>query len=125
LQISVSYSSKNSDLNNIYMAIDIFGQTGQCMLSLCNVMVGTAFDSLPPNGRLCCRIERFPLSPGQYPITLFCRVNGDIADWVQQAALLSVEPGDFFGTGRLPQPTHGGGLVPQDWHVEESRASTQ
>jgi len=111
LQISVSYISKNSDLNNIYMAIDIFEQTGQCMLSLCNVMVGTEFDSLPPNGRLCCRIERFPLSPGQYPITLFCRVNGDIADWVQQAALLSVEPGDFFGTGRLPQPTHGGALV--------------
>ena len=125
LQISVSYISKNSDLNNIYMAIDIFEQTGQCMLSLCNVMVGTEFDSLPPNGRLCCRIERFPLSPGQYPITLFCRVNGDIADWVQQAALLSVEPGDFFGTGRLPQPTHGGGLVPQDWHVEEGRASIQ
>jgi len=88
-------------------------------------MVGTEFDSLPPNGRLCCRIERFPLSPGQYPITLFCRVNGNIADWVQQAALLSVEPGDFFGTGRLPQPAHGGGLVPQDWHVEEGRASTQ
>jgi hypothetical protein len=73
--------------------------------------------------RLCCRIQRFPLSPGQYPITLFCRVNGDIADWVQQAALLSVEPGDFFGIGRLPQPTHGGGLVPQNWHVKEGRAS--
>jgi lipopolysaccharide transport system ATP-binding protein len=119
LQIAVTYTSSHGDLKNVYMAIDIFEQTGQCMLSLCNVMVGTDFHALPQRGRLSCGIERFPLSPGQYPITLFCRANGDIADWVQQAAVLSVEPGDFFGTGRLPPPTHGGVLVPQKWHVEE------
>jgi len=124
LQISVGYINNGGNLKNVYMAIDIFEQTGQCMLSLCNVMVGTEFSSLPAKeGRFSCRIERFPLSPGRYPITLFCRANGDIVDWVQQAALLSVEPGDFFGTGRLPPSTHGGVLVPQDWQVEEGGAS--
>jgi len=119
LQISVSYRGYN--LTNVYMAIDIFDPTGQCMLSLCNVMVGVEFNSLPPEGRLFCRIEHFPLSSGQYPITLFCRVNGDIVDWIQQAVLLSVEPGDFFGTGRLPPSTNGGALVPHHWRVEEER----
>ena len=119
LQISVGYIGSDDDLSNIYMAIDIFEQTGQCMLSLCNVMVGTEFNSVPSKGRFSCRIERLPLLPGRYPITIFCRANGDIVDWVQQAGLLSVEPGDFFGTGRLPPSTHGGTLVPHHWQVEE------
>jgi len=45
-------------------------------------------------------------------------VNGTIADWVQQAAILTVEAGDFFGSGRLPPKTHGGLLVLQEWNVE-------
>jgi hypothetical protein len=30
-----------------------------------------------------------------------------------------VEPGDFFGTGRLPPTSHGGLLVEQEWNVRE------
>ena len=61
-----------------------------------------------PDGMRVTVRERFPLAPGQYHVTLFCRVNGTIADWLSQAAVLTVEPGDFFGTGRLPAPTYGG-----------------
>jgi lipopolysaccharide transport system ATP-binding protein len=123
VEFSVGYITNDRNLKNVYIAIDIFEQAGQCMISLCNVMVGTEFQSLPEQGRLCCRVERFPLSPGRYPITLFCRVNGDVADWIQQAVVLPVEPGDFFGTGRLPPPTHGGVLVLQNWYAEEASAS--
>src|SRR5262245_21647879 len=89
-----------------------------CMLVMDNEMVGAAFDLIPSSGRFTCRIERFPLSPGQYHLTLFCRVNGEIADWVQHAALVIVEEGDFYGTGRLPPSSHGGLLVAQDWNVK-------
>jgi hypothetical protein len=65
--------------------------------------------------------QRFPLAPGHYTVTLFCRVNGTIADWLQQAAVLTVEPGDFYGTGRLPTPTLGGVMVPQRWRLENQR----
>jgi lipopolysaccharide transport system ATP-binding protein len=41
-----------------------------------------------------------------------------MADWVQRAALLVVEPGDFYGTGRLPPATHGGVLVKQTWELD-------
>jgi lipopolysaccharide transport system ATP-binding protein len=89
------------------------------MLILNSEMVGTNFDTIPSSGRFTCRIERFPLAPGQYYLTLFCRINGAIADWVQQAALLIVEGGDFYGSGRLPPSSHGGFLVAQDWNLEE------
>jgi len=121
VEFSVGYTSDGADLKNVYMAIDIFALSGQCMLSLNNDMVGVEFGAAPSKGRLCCRIERLPLAPGHYSVTLFCRVNGTIADWLQQAAALTVEAGDFFGTGSLPAPTLGGCLVPQCWRLESQQ----
>jgi lipopolysaccharide transport system ATP-binding protein len=120
LLISVAYTSTSDTVKNVEMSIDVFAQNGQCMLMLNNGMVGADFESVPGVGLFSCRVERFPLSPGQYPITLFCRANGTIADWVQQAALLTVEPGDFYGTGRLPHATHGGFLIPQKWQIQSN-----
>jgi lipopolysaccharide transport system ATP-binding protein len=123
LEFSVSYKGTGADIRNVAMSIDIFAQSGQCMMILNNEMTGVNFASAPAVGRFRCKVERFPLSPGQYFITLFCSVNGSISDWVQQAAVLTVEAGDFFRSGRLPPPTHGGFLVPQEWYVEEAMTS--
>jgi lipopolysaccharide transport system ATP-binding protein len=119
VEFSVGYKSTDGNIRNVAMSIDIFAQSGQCMIILNNEMIGVDFTSAPAVGRFRCRVGRFPLSPGQYYITLFCSVNGSISDWVQQAAVLTVEAGDFFGSGRLPPPTHGGFLVPQEWHLED------
>ncbi len=124
LLISVAYTSTSDTVKNVEISIDIFAQNGQCMLMLSNAMVGADFESVPGVGRFSCRVECFPLSPGQYPITLFCRVNGIIADWVSEAALLTVEPGDFYGTGRLPPATHGGFLIPQKWQIQSNLANS-
>jgi lipopolysaccharide transport system ATP-binding protein len=119
IQFSVGYESTDRNLKNLEISIDIFAQSGQCMIILNNELVGVNLDSAPSSGRFNCRVERFPLSPGTYYITLFGRVNGSIADWVQQVAMLTVEAGDFFGSGRLPPTTHGGFLVLQEWNLEE------
>ena len=118
VQFSVGYKSLETQ-RNVEVSVELFAQSGQCMLIMNSEMVGVAFDSIPSTGRFTCRIERFPLSPGQYHLTLFCRVNGSIADWVQHAALVIVEGGDFYGTGRLPPSSHGGFLVAQDWNIED------
>jgi lipopolysaccharide transport system ATP-binding protein len=46
-------------------------------------------------------IDPIPLMPGKYWLTLFCKYNGEIADWVSNAFLFSVEAGDFYGSGKL------------------------
>jgi lipopolysaccharide transport system ATP-binding protein len=124
VEFSVGYSSVDGNLKNVQMSVDIFTTSGQCMLILNSEMVGMDFESIPQTGRFSCRITRFPLASGQYHITLFCRVNGVIADWIQQAMLLTVEAGDFFGTGRLPPSSHGGFLTPQDWRVESTETAS-
>ncbi len=117
LEISIGYRSDTGTLGNVSVAISVNTLSGHCMLVLSSQMVGRSFDALPSSGRFCCAIQRFPLAPGQYYLSLHCEVNGVLADWVQQAVQLTVEAGDFFGTGRLPPPTHGGLLIPHSWHV--------
>ncbi|HLH31397.1 MAG TPA: Wzt carbohydrate-binding domain-containing protein, partial [Terriglobia bacterium] len=121
VQVSVDYTSPGARLRNVELYIELYAQSGQCMLTLNNEMAGASFDSIPASGRLTCRIKRFPLSPGEYYITLFGKVNGRIADWVQHAALVTVEGGDFFGSGRLPARNEGGCLVLQEWNVQQRK----
>jgi lipopolysaccharide transport system ATP-binding protein len=36
-------------------------------------------------------------------------------DWIQEAVTLTVEDGDFFGTGRTVPSSHAGVLVAHRW----------
>jgi lipopolysaccharide transport system ATP-binding protein len=87
---------------------------------LSNEMMGTDWPALPERGRIECALRRLPLMPGQYHINVYCTVNGVLADWVQDAATITVEPGDYFGTGKLPPSSHGGLLVGQEWNLRET-----
>ena len=45
--------------------------------------------------------------PGRYGFTIYCTINGVVSDWVQNAGFFDVEPGDYYGTGKL-QPSDQG-----------------
>jgi lipopolysaccharide transport system ATP-binding protein len=124
LEISVAYRGDEDTFYRVSMSIGVYTLAGQCMLILSNEMVGTEFDLVPSRGQFSCLVRRLPLTPGQYYLNVYCTVNGVLADWVQQAAHLMVEAGDFFGTGRLPPQTHGGMLVTQDWRVKNMQGES-
>lgn len=118
LTISLGYSAQDTTpLTNVNVSIGVYTITGQCVSVFNNEIAGAEFASLPARGSIVCEVGRLPLSPGQYVLNVYCEVNGVLADWVQSAATLSIDPGDFFGTGRLPPESHGGVLLPQDWSV--------
>jgi hypothetical protein len=52
---------------------------------------------------------------------LLCKIQETVADLVQPAATITVVPGDFFGSGKLPSPQNGEVLVDFDWRVVESK----
>lgn len=118
LEIVLAYRGGAGPLPNANVSIGIYTSSGQCMLVLNNEMAGAGFETVPSEGRMSCKVLRFPLAPGTYHVNLYGEINGVLADWVQQAAFLTVEGGDFFGTGRLPPTSHGGFLVPQGWRLE-------
>jgi lipopolysaccharide transport system ATP-binding protein len=63
-------------------------------------------DELPPCGRFECLIPRLPLNRGCYVYNVMAEIGpeGEAEDWVQGAGSFTVEQGDFYGTGKLPEP---------------------
>jgi len=56
--------------------------------------------SLAPDGFIDCIVDELPLSLGTYYLGPFIEVNGVIQDWLDSAATLYVEDGNFYGTGK-------------------------
>ena len=105
----------NQDPKNIIAAISITARTGEFITMLCNHLASEAFDVIAPQGVIACIVKKLPLAPGSYTLNLTIRQNNIIQDWIQEAVIMTVEGGDFYGTGRLPPPTHGGVLFEQSW----------
>jgi lipopolysaccharide transport system ATP-binding protein len=65
-----------------------------------------------------CRVPRLPLRPGKYGLRFVATVKGVLADFIEDAGVLHVSEGDYFGTGRLPPPAGGAFLVQHSFEIE-------
>ena len=111
----IYYSSEKANVQNIIVGIGITSNTGAFVSLLSSELAGTPVESICNDGFFSCKVKKLPLSPGSYTVSLIIRSSETIVDWIQQAATIVVEPGDFFGTGRLPPSSHGGVLLEQEW----------
>ena len=75
---------------------------------------------LQGQGQISCLIESLPLAPGRYFLTLGCASRGQQLDYLERVGYFDVSEADFFGTGKLPPPTHGKILVKAEWQVDQS-----
>ncbi len=107
-------------VRNVDMDIAFYNPLGQLLFFCKARMACGSFDVLPPWGRISCHIPKFPLSPGRYRFKLWCSVGGHTADRIEDAGVLQVESGDFYGTGNLPtRNPEGIVLVEHSWQVVE------
>jgi lipopolysaccharide transport system ATP-binding protein len=56
--------------------------------------------TLPAEGFVDCIVDELPLSLGTYYLGPFMEVDGVMQDWMEAAATLKVEDGNFYGTGK-------------------------
>jgi lipopolysaccharide transport system ATP-binding protein len=99
-------------LKNVRVAIGIDSNLGERLLVLSTHLVQEDFPEVPADlARVMVKIPQLTLAPGRYGFTLYCAVNGEVADWIKNAGWLDVEPGDYYGTGQLPRPGQGYLLV--------------
>jgi lipopolysaccharide transport system ATP-binding protein len=77
----------------------------------------TAQERMPlsSEGAFQCRIPALNLVPGTYRSNLYCEVNGEIQDWIQDAFEIEVVASDFFGSGRMPPARQGVVLFSHSW----------
>jgi len=64
--------------------------------------IDSGFSELPiyKKGFFECRWEKFNLAAGLYYCSLYCSINGIVADWVDSAFTINVEDGDFYNSGK-------------------------
>ena len=119
--LALEYEAKDEQpLQNVHVAMAVRGRLDQPVCHLSTRIASGDFGKVPARGVFLCRLPRLPLQPGRYAITVFCRVGGDIADWVQEAGTVQVQSGPFFQTGLLPPQEYGPFLVAHSWAVAES-----
>jgi lipopolysaccharide transport system ATP-binding protein len=96
------------DLPFVNVGIGIDNHFGQRIACLDSEWVNQIFKKVPADVR-CVEIgiPHLPLAPGRYGFTLYASVNGIVADWIKNAGFFDVDPGDFYGTGKLPPPEQG------------------
>jgi lipopolysaccharide transport system ATP-binding protein len=104
-----------AQLRNVSVAIGISSPVGGFVTLLSSQLTDVVFDRVSGRGVWSCLLKKLPLAAGSYIVNLIIRQNEVVQDWIQEAARLVVEAGDFYGTGRTPPPTHGGVFFEQTW----------
>lgn len=107
-------TSTGKPLRNTTVSLAIFTSWGQLATNLWTEYTGDSFEVLPPEGSIACEIPSFPLVPGSYSVSLSAKVQGALADRLDDAFNFDVIEGDFFGTGKAPK-AKGVCLIPHSW----------
>jgi lipopolysaccharide transport system ATP-binding protein len=118
-EISMFYEG-TPGAGRVRVGLAVYGALVEPIFQCLNDDSGDMISQIDTEGSFTCRIPRLPLSPGHYTFSVFCEIDGRIADWVQHAAVLEVVEGDFFGTGRIPSQAHGAFCVDHSWRNGDS-----
>ncbi len=96
------------DLSYLNVSVGIDDENGQRITQLNNNNTNQVFEKFNAGTFVVnIHIPVVPLKGGTYTIAIFASVNGEVADWIQEATVLPVEAGDFFKTGKLPEESQG------------------
>lgn len=119
LELVLSYRTDGKPIPAATVLIWFRDAFGKGLLSLTTALTGQDFENLPPEGRLVCRIPRFPLRGGRYYLDLGADIQGVKADRLLRAAILEVLSGSFYSSGKEPRhPNDGDLLCDHDWYAE-------
>lgn len=106
LKIVAAYEKVADDaLGDLTVTFWLHSAKNVHLMELSNKISGQEFDGdIPERGRVECTIPRLPLNVGGYYYHVFLQSYGRIQDLVRQAGTFDVEAGDFYGSGKLPEP---------------------
>ncbi|MFB3764918.1 MAG: ABC transporter ATP-binding protein [Methanotrichaceae archaeon] len=109
-------SIKEAQVN---IAFNVKTELGYTLTNLNSVDSGFETLDIFKEGFFECFWPKFNLKAGSYSCALFCSINGQIADWIQDAFTINVENGDFFGTGKIIDRSQGELLIEHYWKCHE------
>jgi lipopolysaccharide transport system ATP-binding protein len=102
-------------INLCYFALSFNSLEGENKIFLSSELINKHYQFEPGQHFVDCILEKNPLQAGQYSINIFLKSNNDIVDWIQEALVIEIIPGDFYGTGRIIENGNSSVLIQQNW----------
>jgi len=103
-------------LDNVVISLDFYDEKGVRILMLRTNFTNNNVTINLGTGSVICHVKNLPLANSLYRVSLWLS-EGDreTLDFIEDAAIVMVEGGDFFGTGNPGLPSHCKTLVKADW----------
>jgi homopolymeric O-antigen transport system ATP-binding protein len=117
-EIVVSYDAR-TDLRDVALSIDLELLDGTRLVTLYSGFRNEAFPVAAGAGAFSCHVAGLPIRPDTYSLNVFIGSHHGILDFVERAMSFEIAPSDVFGTGRLPERSHGPMLGDYHWTVAD------
>lgn len=121
--LSLAYETKNGEtLNDCVFCVEVAKDLKK-YFALSSALVDRNPLSIKGRGRIDFRIPNWPLMGGGYHVNFYVGSNKGVEDYLNDASVIEVIDGDFYGSGKLHHPGWEGTtvLVNHSWtNVEES-----
>ncbi len=103
-------------LENVIVSFAVLDENGQTILLLRTNFTDSNVTLNSSSGVVRCRLNRLPLANGVYRLPIyFAYRESEVLDYIQDAATIVVEGGDFFGTGSIGLPKKCKILTSAEW----------
>jgi lipopolysaccharide transport system ATP-binding protein len=103
-------------INQCYFAISFNTLEGENKILLSSELINKSFHYVEGEHFVDCSVGKNPLQNGEYSLNLFLKSNNDIVDWIQEAVVVEIAPGDFYVTGRIIENGNSSVLIQQTWN---------
>jgi lipopolysaccharide transport system ATP-binding protein len=116
----VGYSNNTAiTLKDVVVSLDIFDEKGVRVLLLRSNFTQSNITVSSDKGYIYCGINNLPLASGLYRFTIFLsHADVETFDYIEDAASITVDGGDFFGTGSSGLPSHCKILAKANWSTQ-------
>lgn len=115
----IGYVNSTGDyLNDVVVSLDFFDEKGVRVLLLRSNFTNNLLTFQPGEGKVICSINNFPLANSIYRTSIYLsHADNEMLDWIEDAATVTVEGGDFFGTGNPGLPNYCKILAKAQWQT--------
>jgi lipopolysaccharide transport system ATP-binding protein len=111
------------------VGLGVYDWMGARLFTLATYLSPCELPPLQGPRKIVCRVEELPLMPGRYTLSLVLGVYHDrfldgrdhdyMVDVLDHPVAFEIEPGDFFGNGRVPKAGLGRVLVRSQWETAD------
>ncbi len=100
-----------SAIEDLEIGISFYNSNKELMFACLSSAIGKTYHLNKTKTSIILHFEKWPTSGGLYSYNILVKAKNTLLDWIVDAGSISVENGNFFGTGKLPAQTRQSVLI--------------